>query len=97
MALGPTPVGRGREERVGDGLVVDALEEAEEADPVVVGFVVQPVADGGDAADDRSVPLGQEVLGLGVLEEGILRAVESSIATSRRNGGTQIGSRACSR
>ena len=48
------------------------LEEAEEADPVAVGLVVQPVADGGDAADDLAVALGEEVLGLGVLEEGVL-------------------------
>ena len=74
-------------QRVGDGLVVDQLEEAEEADPVAVGLVVQPVADRGDAADDLAVPLGEEVLGLGVLEEGILRAGEEErhVPTQRRD------------
>ena len=85
------------EQRVGDGLVVDALEEAEEPDPVAVGLVVQAVADRGDAADDLAVALGEEVLGLGVLEEGILARGRAGVATSRRNGGTQSGSRACSR
>ena len=63
------------------------LEEAEEADLVVVDLVVEPVADRRDPADDRAVPLGEEVLGLGVLEEGILRAIEQQrdVPTQRRD------------
>ena len=84
-------------ERVGDGLVVHALEEAEEAHAVAVGLVVQPVADGRDAADHLAVALGEKVLGFGVLEERILACGRGAAATSRRNGGTQRGSRAWSR
>ena len=84
---GPAPVGGGVEEGVGDRLVVFALEEAEEADPVVVGLVVQAVADGGDAAHDLAGALGEEVFGLGVLEEGVLGAGEqgADVQTQRRD------------
>ena len=87
VAAGAAPAGGRVEERVGHGLVVDGLEEAEEADPVAVGLVVQAVADGGDAADDLAVALGQEVLGLGVLEEGVLLAGEEQlhVPTQRRD------------
>ena len=56
-------------------------------DPVAVGLVVQPIADGRDAADDLAVALGQEVLGLGVLEEGVLGAGEEGcdVPTQRRD------------
>ena len=73
MSLRAAPLGGRVEEGVGDSLVVDALEEPEEAHPVAVGLVVQAVADGGDAAHHPAVPLGQEILGLAVLEERVLR------------------------
>jgi hypothetical protein len=37
---------------------------------------VRPLDLGGDPADGRAVALGDEVLGLGVLEVGVLLAVE---------------------
>src|SRR5690606_3922761 len=70
------PVGGRIEQRCGDGEVVDALEEAEEADLVVVDFVVQEVVDRSDATDHDAIALGDEVLGLCVLEERVLAAVE---------------------
>jgi len=53
------PGAGGGEERVG-GLVIGEIEKAEEAGPVAVVFVVQPVADGGDASDRASVAPGDE-------------------------------------
>ena len=87
MALGAAPLGGRLEQAVGHGLIVDGLEEAEEADAVAVGLVVQAIADGGDAADDFAVAFGQEVLGLGVLEEGVLLAGEKQlhVPTQRRD------------
>ena len=87
MPLAAAPVGGGGEERVGDRLVGDALEEAEEAHPVAVGVVVEPVADRRDPPDHGPVALGQEVLGLGVLEEGIPGAGEERgyVPTQRRD------------
>ena len=82
---------RPRRAALGDGLVVDALEEAEEADPVAVGLVVQAVVDGGDAADDAAVALGQEVLGLGVLEEGVSGGVEERRARPDATAGPRAG------
>ncbi len=81
------PVGRSGEERVGHRLVVDRLEEAEEPDVVLMDFVVEPIADGGDATDDLVAALGQEVLRFGVLEEGILGAGEQGldVPTQRRD------------
>ena len=58
-----------REERIGDGLILNGFEEPEETDPVAVDLVVQPVADGRDPAHDPALPLGEEILGLGVFEE----------------------------
>ena len=96
VAATTAPSRGGGEQRVGDALVVDRLEEAEEPDVVAVGLVVETVADGGDPAHHLAVPLGQEVLRLGMLEERILVAGEKE-KTSLRNGGTQSGSRAWSR
>ena len=46
------PLPRGVQQAVGRRLVVDALEEAEEAATLPVAFVVPPVEDGGDPAAD---------------------------------------------
>jgi hypothetical protein len=48
---------------------------------------VQPVVDRCDAADDHPFPFGEEVLRLGVLEEGILGAGEQGghVPTQRRD------------
>src|SRR5207247_230659 len=53
-------------------LLVDALEEAIESDPIAMLAGVGVVLDGGDAADRAAVPDGEEILRFGVLEEGIL-------------------------
>src|SRR2546422_431072 len=52
--------------------LVHVLEEAIEADPIAMLAGVGVVLDGGDAADRAAVPDGEEILRLGVLEEGIL-------------------------
>jgi hypothetical protein len=69
---GPEPLGRGGEEGVGHGLVVYALEEAEEAHPVAVGLVVQAVGDRGDAPDDLAAALRQEILASACSKKGFL-------------------------
>src|SRR3954453_4681373 len=81
------PVARRLKERVGDSLVVDAFEEAKEAHPVPVGLVVQPVTDSRDAADQSPVPLGEEVFGVGVFEEGVFATGEERlhVPTQRRD------------
>ena len=87
MPLAPAPLCRRGKKRIGDLLVVDHLEEPEEPHPVTVGLIVQPVADGRDPADHIAAALGEEVFGLGVLEEGILGARKEGgyIPTQRRD------------
>jgi hypothetical protein len=87
VPLAAAPVRRRGEERVRDALVLDALEEAEEADPVPMDLRVEGVLDGRDPAYNRAGPLGEEVLGSAVLEEWVLLAVEkgADIAPERRN------------
>ena len=65
------PVGGRREQGARYRLVVHSLEEPEEADLVVVVTVVLSVLDGGDPPHHPAVPLRQEVLRIGMLEEGI--------------------------
>ena len=65
----PAPFRRGFEQSVRHFLLIDGLEESEEADPVIMGLIVEPVADGGDSADDLAAPLGDKVFGLAMLEE----------------------------
>ncbi len=78
-ALAQPAAGR-LEQRGGDLGVVLALEEAEHA-PVVVVELVEALVDlGGDPADDAVAAAGQEVLGLGVLEERVLAPVEVALA-----------------
>jgi hypothetical protein len=86
-AAASKPAGRGLEQGIGDCLVVLALEEAEEADPVPMDLRVEGVLDGRDPAYNRAGPLGEEVLGSAVLEEWVLLAVEkgADIAPERRN------------
>src|SRR5690606_36689820 len=70
------PFGGGVEQWGRDREVVDALEESEEADLVGVNFVVQVIVDRRDATDHDAIAFGDEVLGLCVLEERVLAAVE---------------------
>ena len=51
---------------------------------------------GGDPPDRLAVALGEEVLGLGVLEPGVLLAVEE-LHRSKTSGGTHCGSSRCRR
>ena len=75
-APGRDPGRRRVDEGPGRLRIVEALVEPEEARPVLVRLVMVPVDDGRDAADGPPVPEGQEILGLAVLEEGVLAAVE---------------------
>ena len=66
----------GVEQRSGDRRVTLGLVEAEQP-PLVVLELVQPMIDvGGDPPDRLAVTPGQEVLGLGVLEERVAAPVE---------------------
>ena len=67
---------RRRAERRGDLAVVDRLEEAEHRVAAALVLVPALVDLGADPADRLAVALGDEVLGLGVLEVGVLPAVE---------------------
>jgi hypothetical protein len=66
----------GVDERAGGLLVVLALEPAEEPPPVALELPEVAIDVGGDPPHDAAVPLGQEVLRLGVLEERVAPAVE---------------------
>src|SRR5438034_11807145 len=70
--LAREPTGGRVEQGIRHHLLVHALEEAIEADPIAMLAGVGVVLDGGDAADRAAVPDGEEILRLGVLEEGIL-------------------------
>ena len=68
-------------------LVVLTLEKAEQA-PLVVLKLVEAVVDmGADPPDRTPVAPGEEVLGLGMLEEGVARRLEpiSHIEQERRD------------
>src|SRR5436189_2361409 len=68
------------EQRIGDLLVVDRLEEPEQA-PLVVLDLVQAMVDvRRDPPDDLPVALRKKVLGLSVLEERILLTIEVLLA-----------------
>jgi hypothetical protein len=70
----------GVEQRLRDRGVVLGLEEPE-LTPVVVLELVEPLIDlGADPPDDPAVTAGEEVLGLGVLEVGVVVAVEVALA-----------------
>ena len=60
--LGFEPGGRRVEQSVGDSLVIDTLEEAEEADPVVVALEMPNIVDRGDSPDDLFAALRQKGL-----------------------------------
>ena len=77
----------GLEQRAGDLRVVLALEEAEQPPVVALELVEVAVDVGADPAHELSVPPGQEVLGLGVLEERVLLPVEELPAAPRSAGG----------
>ena len=72
--------------------VVLALEEAEQAPVVALELVEVAVDVGGDAADRLAVAPGEEVLGLGVLEERVLASRSRNCRRSEMSGGTQCGS-----
>ena len=81
------PVGSRIEESIRDCLIVRRLEESEESYPILVGLVVKPVADSGDTSYNLALPLCDEVLCLGVLEEGIAGSGEQqlNVPTQRRD------------
>ena len=62
----------GAEQGGGDLGVVAGLEEAEHRVAAALELVPAVVDLGGDPADRLAVALGEEVLGLGVLEVGVL-------------------------
>ena len=66
----------GGEERVRDGLIVDALEEPEEADPIAVELVMRTILDRGDAPDRLSVAEREEQLPVGLAIKRICFRVE---------------------
>src|SRR3989454_4168821 len=74
--LAREPTGGRVEQGIRHRLLVHALEEAVEphAVPVLAGMRV--ILDGRDAADRAAVPLGDEVAGFGMFEEGILARCE---------------------
>ena len=74
------PPGRGVDEGPGDLGVVLGLEEAEHAVAAALELVPAPVDLGGDPADDLAVALGEEVLGVGVVEVGVSAPVEELAA-----------------
>ena len=59
-----------------DGLIVDALEEPEEADPIAVELVMRTILDRGDAADRLSVAEREEELSVGLAVKRICFGVE---------------------
>ncbi|MHB1329250.1 MAG: hypothetical protein ACYC2K_13720, partial [Gemmatimonadales bacterium] len=67
--------------------IVDRLEEAEEADLIVMCFVVETIVNGGDPTDGGPIPLSQEIRGFGVFEKRILarRQQHLDIPTQRRD------------
>ena len=75
-AVGGRPLGGGVEQGRGDRGVLDRLEEAEHRVAATLGLVPALVDLGGDPPDRLAVALGDEVLGLAVLEPGVLLAVE---------------------
>ena len=74
------PAGRCVEQRVRGLGVVLALEEAEHAVLAALEVVPALVGLGRDPPDDLAVAPGHEVLGLGVVEERVLGAVEEAPA-----------------
>jgi hypothetical protein len=87
MPLVPAPFCRGPEQSIGDALVIDGLEETEKAYPIAVSLVVEPVADSRNPTHNLIVPLGDEVLGLGVLEKRVPGARKEGgyVPTQRRD------------
>jgi hypothetical protein len=75
------------EQHISDGLVSHGLEEPEKPNPVVVGLIVQAVADGRDPPDHLAISFGQEVLGIGMLKERVLVAgkQQCDVPTQRRD------------
>lgn len=71
----PAPSG-GVGQELGRGVGVARFEVAEEADPIAVELVVQPVPAGADAARAAAVAPGAEEAGLGVPEERVLARVD---------------------
>jgi hypothetical protein len=67
--------GRG-EQRVGDLLIVDALEEAKEPDAIAVKLIVGTILDCRDAANRSSVAERKKKLAVGLAVEGICFLVE---------------------
>ena len=85
----PQPLLGGVEQRAGHERVVAGLEPAEHPPLVVLELVEVPVVVGGDAADRVAVAAGEEVLGLGVLEERVLRPVKSVPNVELQRGNPQ--------
>jgi hypothetical protein len=80
-ALLAEPVGGGVEERLGNGVLLHALEEAEEPGPVLVLLQVHAVDDAPSARKSCMSPCSKNAF-----EDG------SSVSfTSRRSGGTHSG------
>jgi hypothetical protein len=74
--LAPCPLGGGAEQSGGHLGVVGRLEEAEHRVAATLVLIPAMVDLDRDAADRLAVALGEEVLGLAVLEVGVLLAVE---------------------
>ena len=71
-ALASQPVGGGRDQGIGDGLVVDALEHAKLNECLALVFEDEIVDLRGNAPDDLAVTLGEEERGAGMLEPRVL-------------------------
>src|SRR5262249_26382165 len=65
-----------REQRIGDVLVVDALEEPPEADAIIVERVVGAILDRGDAPHHAITVARQEELAVGLIVEWVLLPIE---------------------
>ena len=76
----------GRQQRLGRLRIVLALEEAEHAPLVMLELVEVTVDVRGDPPNRPAVAPGQEILGLGVLEERVALTVEEALALEQQRG-----------
>jgi hypothetical protein len=73
----PQPIGGGSDQRCRYLVIIDGLEEAEEARTIVELPIVLVIDNGSDGPDHLPVSTSQEKLSLGVLPEGIALRVQS--------------------